>query len=109
MKKTEKTNPIGEEQISLWKQKYGSIYGVSVKAEDGRELIGFYKQPDRDILAAMMSLQVKGKVLEANEFLARSTYIGGDDLMKEDDIVTVEACMKLSASIERPDVTVKKY
>ena len=88
---------VTQEQLDEWKAKYGRVYIITVKLEDGDSLTGYFKKPIRDIMANCINLASDKKLWEAKEFLMLNTFIGGDSAIKKDYDAAFSAQTKLWA------------
>jgi len=95
--------------VEAWKRKYGDVNVVTVTAEDGTHLVGYYKKPDRNIIANCVNDASAGKIFEAREFLAQNTWLGGDKRQQTDDDVAIPVQIELWRSLNFLKAVAKKY
>jgi len=69
---------VTQEQLDDWKIKYGEVHIITVMVNENESVTGYFKKPNRDIMANCVNLVHDKKTFEAREFLLNNTFIGGD-------------------------------
>lgn len=93
---------ITKEQIATWKEKYGSIFQLSV---DGKE--AYLRKPDRKTLG-YASTAGQTDPLKFNEVLLKGCWLGGDEEIRTDDELFLAASGKLGGLIQVKEAELKK-
>lgn len=91
-----------EEQIREWKNKYGSVFELSV---DGRR--AYLRKPDRKTLS-YASTAGQTDPLKFNEVLLKGCWLGGDEEIRTDDELFLAASAKLGELIQVKEAELKK-
>lgn len=91
-----------EEQIKEWKNKYGSVFELSV---DGRR--AYLRKPDRKTLS-YASTAGQTDPLKFNEVLLKGCWLGGDEEIRTDDELFLAASAKLGELIQVKEAELKK-
>ena len=105
-------NHIGEVKQTVldnWKQKYGEVTVIEVDIANGKKSIGYYKKPDRNIIANCINDATAGRQFEAREFLANNTWLGGDAQQQTVDDIAIPAQTALWTSLNFYKAASRKY
>lgn len=100
---------VADSILEGWKKKYTQVIIIDVTLEDGTQSRGYYKKPDRNIIANCVNDASAGRVFEAREFLAQNTFIGGDGKHQTNDDVAIPAQVELWKSLNFLKAEAKKY
>lgn len=73
---------VTQEIIDAWKAKHGDVFMFE---SNDKQKVGFFRRPTRTETSAFNSLLQKGKVIESNESMAKTTFLGGDE-----ELITVD-------------------
>ncbi len=69
---------VTQAQLDTWKEQYKEVHIVTVTVDDNTVLTGYFKKPNRPILANCVNLSSTGQLFEAKEFLWNNSKLGGD-------------------------------
>lgn len=97
MKKVENrilNGEVTQEQINAWKAKHNRVSEVSI-TEDNTTVIGYFKRPDMETMAAVNAVSKADEIKGAN-IMFDNCWLGGDPIMKEDAIIRIKATTVLS-------------
>lgn len=100
---------VSQTQLDGWKAKYGEVHIITVKVDKEDTAVGYYKKPDRHVLANVINQQSIGQVFESREFLAQNTWLGGDARHQTNDDVSIPAQVELAKSVNFLAAEVRKY
>ena len=87
------------DELEAWKEKYKEVHIVTVKLNEHESLTGYFKKPDRNIMANCINLAQDKKNYEAREFLLNNTFIGGHKTITTNFDAAVSAATKLWGNI----------
>jgi hypothetical protein len=90
---------VSQDQLDLWKEKYKEVHIITVRLNEHESLTGYFKKPDRNIMANCINLAQDKKNYEAREFLLNNTFIGGDKTITTNFDAAVSAATKLWGNI----------
>ena len=86
---------VTEEQIAVWKGRYGRISEVSITDEEVGEChIGYFRRPDMKTMQAVNSVSKTDEV-KASEVMFDNCWLGGSPSLKEDAILKMETMATL--------------
>lgn len=91
-----------QEQIKSWKEKYGSVYELSVEGKKA-----YLRKPDRKTLS-YASTAGQTDPLKFNEVLLKGCWLGGDEEIRTDDELFLSASAKLGELIQIKEAELKK-
>lgn len=100
---------VTQEELDNWKSKHGEVHIITVKLNEHESLTGYFKKPNRDIMANCINLAQDKKIYEAREFLLNNTFIGGDKAITTNFDAAITAQTKLWASINFLTAEATKY
>ncbi len=72
---------VTSEVIAEWKQKHGNVF--QYEAEDGKK--AYFRKPSRPEIEAASALAISNKQIQSNAMLARTTFLGGDECIINED------------------------
>ena len=90
---------VTQDELDAWKTKYKEVHIITIKLNEHESLTGYFKKPDRNIMANCINLASDKKQYEAREFLLNNTFIGGDKTITSNFDAAVSAAMKLWNSV----------
>lgn len=101
-----------EAQLTEWKAKYekdGPIKVIELVVSPTEVSYGYLKPADSDrmIVAKAMSLHHQNKILEVGEFILNNCWIGGDERMRNDTKMSINAATFAGQTIEFMVGTIK--
>lgn len=91
---------VTEEQLEVWRKKYGKLIIVNIEDEDKEVFSAVFKRPDKDILSAM-TRKAKQDEISAIFFVYDNCVLAQDDDLKKDDLLKLQASKKLGESMEK--------
>lgn len=100
---------VSQGELDAWKEKFKEVHIVTVTVSENEKLTGYFKKPNRDIMANCVNLSQEGKVFEAREFLAINTFIGGDKTILSNEDAAIITQTKLWTSLNFLKAEVVKY
>lgn len=100
---------VSQTLLDSWKAKHSEVHIITVKVAKDDDAVGYYKKPDRHVLANVINMQSIGQVFESREFLAQNTWLGGDERHQTNDDVSMPAQVELAKSVNFLAAEVKKY
>lgn len=100
---------VTQTQLDKWKKEFGEVHIITVTVSPNDKAVGYYKKPDRHILANVINLQAVGSLFEAREFLANNTWLGGDNRHQTNDDVMITTQVQLAASVNFLKAEKAKY
>ncbi|MBD3748937.1 MAG: hypothetical protein IE931_05530 [Sphingobacteriales bacterium] len=100
---------VTQAQLDAWKAKHGEVHIISVEVSKDDKAVGYYRKPDRDVLANVVNKATDGLMFEAREFLAQNTWLGGDKRHQTNDDVAIPAQTRLYASLNFLKAEAAKY
>lgn len=84
------------------KQKYGKIYRIDL-TDDGDKYTAYFRRPDFDTLSAFAKLANTDSV-KAAKILVTNLFIGGDEIVKDDAILIMNAGAQLAQVVNLSSV-----
>jgi hypothetical protein len=93
---------VTPEQIAEWKKKYGDIFQISVD-----EHSCYLRRPNRKELS-YAAVAGKNDPLKYNENILKSCWLGGDEEIRDDDVLFFSAGSVLAEIIEIKAAELKK-
>lgn len=100
---------VDQKTLELWKIQHKQVIIVDVELEDKTIIRGYFKKPGRDIIANCVNDATAGQIFEAREFLASSTWLGGDTQFHTDEDVAITAQVQLWKSLNFLKAEAVKY
>jgi len=100
---------VTQTQLDAWKAKFGEVHIITVTVDKEDKAVGYYKKPDRHVLANVVNMMHLGQVFESREFLAQNTWLGGDARQQNNDDVAIPAQVSLSAALNFLKAETAKY
>jgi hypothetical protein len=100
---------VTQTQLDAWKAKYGEVHIITVTVDKDDKSVGYYRKPDRHVLANVVNMMHLGQVFESREFLANNTWLGGDARQQNNDDVAIPAQVSLSAALNFLKAETAKY
>lgn len=101
---------LDDKEVEALKKVHGTVHEIVVDAKgDATELsYGYLKAPERIHLAKAMSFMAQRLPVEGGMFLLNNCWIGGDERMKTDDVISFNAAVTASGLIDFRESTIKK-
>lgn len=84
---------VTEEEINLWKQKYGKVACIEVEDEDDLH-VAYFHRPTLATMAAVTKM-AKTDELKSSEVMYDNCFLGGSPAMRHDAILFIEATKQL--------------
>lgn len=100
------TGEASETQIKQWKLKHGDVFAIEIDIDENEKAVGYFKKPDLSILA--MAQRFQEDKIKAGEVLFENLWLGGADIIKEDDMVKLSVMQKFPTLVELKQATIKK-
>ncbi|WP_442589195.1 hypothetical protein ACSBL2_24565 [Pedobacter sp. AW31-3R] len=100
---------VDQRTLELWKAQHKQVIIIDVELEDKSKIRGYFKKPGRDIIANCVNDATAGQIFEAREFLANSTWLGGDTQFQTDEDVAITAQVQLWKSLNFLKAEAVKY
>lgn len=91
-----------EEQITVWKGKYGSVFALTVEGKTA-----YLRKPDRKTLSYASTVG-QTDPMKFNEVLLKGCWLGGDEEIRTDDELFLSASGKLGELIQVKEAELKK-
>ena len=103
--------PGGVSQTALdgWKTKFKEVHIITITVDKDDKAVGYYKKPDRNILANVINMMSAGEVFESREFLAQNTWLGGDNRHQTNEDVSIPAQVQLAKVLNFLKAESSKY
>jgi len=100
---------VTQEELDEWKEKYKEVHIITVKVSDSESITGYFKKPDRNVMANVVNMANNGNMFGAREFLLNNTYIGGNKRITTDFDASIVAQTKLYAGLNFLTAEAVKY
>jgi len=98
---------VSEAQIKRWKAKYGEVYAISVKDENGEDLTGYFRKPDLNVIAAASKF-AEADPVKSGIVMFENCWLGGDEAIKDDDEAKLGVIKSLGQLFKIKEAEVKK-
>lgn len=95
--------------LDAWKEKYKEVHIVVVTIDTNKTLTGYFKKPDRPILANCVNLSATGQLFEAKEFLWNNSWLGGDAELRTNEDAAISGQQKLWSGFSFLKAEATKY
>ena len=90
----------------------GAKYKIEVEDENGEIKVGYLKKLSRTALETalgyMMPIGGTPKIITAGEIILNACWVGGDEEIRKNEDLLVEACMQAVQLVERKEASLKK-
>jgi hypothetical protein len=96
-------------QLAELKAKFGPLVRVAVQVTDNEQLVGWFKEPDKNIMSNVVNRTADKRVFEAREFLLNNTFVAGDKEITTNEKAAIVAGARLYGAIDFLEATVDKY
>jgi hypothetical protein len=103
-----------KEQIEAWKKQYGAVYEITVVTERGNDgmpsktSFGYLQKASRPVMAKYFSLLSNKQIVEAGDHLINNLWIGGDEQIRIDDEMCINAGTAAMSLMPNYEAEVKK-
>ena len=98
---------VSQQQIALWKAKYGNVYRILVKDAEGGDKVCYLRKPSRQALG-YASQAAKDNPLKFNEVLLNDSWLDGDEEIKTDDTLFLSVSGKIAELVEVKEAELEK-
>lgn len=100
-----------EIQINEWKNKYGSVYAITIpgNTDDGEKdsFTGYFRKPNLKIISAS-SRFANDNPVKSGEILFENCWLGGDQEIKDNDELKLTAITKINELFKVREADIKK-
>lgn len=100
---------ITEAQIKQWKKQWGEVFAIEVPLDDEskKKAIGYFKKPTLDTIK-VSSKYIESDPIKAGEVVFTNCWLGGDDIIKDNDEAKMSAMQQVSSLFKVRQATLKK-
>lgn len=92
-------------EIDALKKKYGRVYEITIE-DDGATYTGYFRRPDMATLSAFTKLSQTDPAKAAHTLVA-NCMVDGDDAIKEDPILMINAAGSFGSIINKVKASLK--
>lgn len=96
-------------EVEQLKRQYGSVIRVAVQLNDNEQLVGWFKEPDKNVMSNVINRTADKRIFEAREFLLNNTFVAGDKAITTNEKAAIVAGARLYGSIDFLETTVDKF
>lgn len=101
-------DPILEQKIKQWKEKYGVVHQIDVPLEDESQVAtAYFRKPDLQLISAAAKFSESDPIKSGN-ILFENCWLGGDELVKSDDEARLSAIQALGQIFKVRTAAIKK-
>ena len=100
---------VAQNTLDGWKTKFKEIHIITITVDAKDKAVGYYKKPDRHVIANVVNMMSAGEVFEAREFLGNNTWLGGDARHQTNDDVSIPAQVQLARVLNFLKAESSKY
>lgn len=100
---------VTQKDLDKWKEKHGGVHIITIHIDAKDKAVGYYKKPNRDVIANVVNMASAGQIFEAREFLCNNTWLGGDTRHQTDDDVAIPAQIELYKAVNFLKAEAAKY
>lgn len=86
---------VDEKQIQNWKDSGQNVHHLQVEVNDKEVSHGYFKSPERLVIAKAYSELVKGDIVKSGELIFNNCWLDGDVRMKNVEDINIAACVQL--------------
>lgn len=100
---------ISQAQLGQWKNRWGNVFLVEVPMDDegNQKAAAYFKKPGIDVISAAARFMESDPLKGAN-VIFESCWLGGDEVIKEDDEARLSCMQSLGKLVTIRTSTIKK-